>query len=208
MRPPIHALLALFLTLLVAACASTQEREFNDNVAEANFKLGIGYMQSGHFEVATEKLLKALQFKDNYPEAHNAIAVLYEHRKPGGKNPIEFTSPWRGTKVDDVRQLPEARITVKTEANGYTVTAASLTKASIRIRSYLRSVGYQDPDPVPDGLIDLTCAIAQRIASIPQAVLEGQQQKQQTSSQFQQGVTYGWDAWKAKRELDRSRSGW
>lgn len=78
MRPPIHALLALFLTLLVAACASTQEREFNDNVAEANFKLGIGYMQSGHFEVATEKLLKALQFKDNYPEAHNAIAVLYE----------------------------------------------------------------------------------------------------------------------------------
>lgn len=85
---------------------------------------------------------------------------------------------------------------------GYTVTAASLTKASIRIRNYLRSVGYQDPDPVPDGLIDLTCAIAQRIASMPKAVLEGQQQKQQTSSQFQQGVTYGWDAWKAKSGLD------
>ena len=85
---------------------------------------------------------------------------------------------------------------------GYTVTPASLTKASIRIRNYLRSVGYQDPDPVPDGLIDLTCAIAQRLASIPKAVLEGQQQKQQTSSQFQQGVTYGWDAWKAKSGLD------
>lgn len=85
---------------------------------------------------------------------------------------------------------------------GYTVTAASLTQASIRIRNYLRSVGYQDPDPVPDGLIDLTCAIAQRLASIPKAVLEGQQQKQQTSSQWQQGVTYGWDAWKAKSGLD------
>jgi type IV pilus assembly protein PilF len=69
---------ALFLALLLAACASTREREFSDNVAEANFNLGIGYMQSGHFEVATEKLLKALQFKDDYPEAHNAIAVLYE----------------------------------------------------------------------------------------------------------------------------------
>lgn len=84
----------------------------------------------------------------------------------------------------------------------YTVTPASLTKASTRIRNYLRSEGYADPDPVPDGLIDLTCAIAQRIASIPKAVLEGQQQKQQTSSQFQQGVTYGWDAWKAKSGLD------
>lgn len=85
---------------------------------------------------------------------------------------------------------------------GYTVTPAALTKASIRIRNYLRSEGYPDPDPVPDGLIDLTCAIAQRIASMPKALLEGQQQKQQTSSQWQQGVTYGWDAWKAKSGLD------
>jgi type IV pilus assembly protein PilF len=68
----------LSLALLLGACASTQEREFKRNVAEANFKLGIGYMQSGHFEVAAEKLLKALEFDDNYPEAHNAVAVLYE----------------------------------------------------------------------------------------------------------------------------------
>jgi type IV pilus assembly protein PilF len=53
-------------------------------VAEVNFKLGIGYMQSGHFEVATEKLIKALQFKDNYPEAHNAIGVLYEEIREYG----------------------------------------------------------------------------------------------------------------------------
>ena len=81
---PVYPALTLFLALLLGACASTQEQEFNDNVAEANFKLGIGYMQSGHFEVATEKLLKALQFKDNYPEAHNAIAVLYEEIREYG----------------------------------------------------------------------------------------------------------------------------
>jgi type IV pilus assembly protein PilF len=75
---------ALFLALLLAACASSQERSFNENVAEANFKLGIGYMQSGHFEVATEKLLKALKFNDDYPEAHNAIAVLYEEIREYG----------------------------------------------------------------------------------------------------------------------------
>lgn len=84
MRLSTHPSLTLAATLLLAACAGTQEREFNENVAEANFKLGVGYMQSGHFEVATEKLLKALQFKDNYPEAHNAIAVLYEEIREYG----------------------------------------------------------------------------------------------------------------------------
>jgi type IV pilus assembly protein PilF len=78
-KPPI-----LFLALLLGACASWPEREFNENVAEANFKLGIGYMQSGHFQVATEKLLKALQYNDDYPEAHNAIAVLYEEVREYG----------------------------------------------------------------------------------------------------------------------------
>ncbi|MCP5195570.1 MAG: type IV pilus biogenesis/stability protein PilW [Gammaproteobacteria bacterium] len=72
------------LMLLLAACASTQEQAFNRDVAEANFKLGVGYMQSGHFEVATEKLLKALQYDDNYPEAHNAIAILYEEIREYG----------------------------------------------------------------------------------------------------------------------------
>ncbi|MGC3954630.1 MAG: hypothetical protein QM804_10310 [Propionicimonas sp.] len=89
------------------------------------------------------------------------------------------------------------------EMLGYTVTQPGLMRASIRIRTYLRGAGYPtDPNPVSDALIDLTCAIAQRLASIPQALAEGQQQKQQTASGFQQGVTYGWDAWKAKSGLD------
>jgi len=48
---------------------------------------------------------------------------LYEHRKPGGGNPIEFASPWRGEKVDDVRRLPEARIEVKRATGAYVVDA-------------------------------------------------------------------------------------
>lgn len=52
------------------------------------------------------------------------LAVLYEHRKPGGANPVEFTSPWRGTKMDNVQQLPGARIEVKTEGSAYTVKAS------------------------------------------------------------------------------------
>lgn len=68
----------LSLALLLGACASSPEQDYNRSVADANFKLGIGYMQSGRLEVAAEKLLKALQFDENSPETHNAIAVLYE----------------------------------------------------------------------------------------------------------------------------------
>ncbi len=84
----------------------------------------------------------------------------------------------------------------------YTVTSASLVRASIRIRTYLRSVGYPDPNPVPDALVDLTCAIAQRLASIPKELAEGQQQQSQSAIGFSQSIGYGWDAWKAKSGLD------
>lgn len=79
--------ITLFLALLLSACAGFKD-DFKEDVAEANFKLGIGYMQSGHYEVAAEKLLKALQFNERYPEAHNAIAVLYEEMRE--YNPAEL----------------------------------------------------------------------------------------------------------------------
>lgn len=52
------------------------------------------------------------------------IAVLYDYRKPGGANPIEFTSPWRGERVDHVQQLTAARLAVSVESGGYTVRAS------------------------------------------------------------------------------------
>jgi type IV pilus assembly protein PilF len=111
MRLPPFPPIFLCLTLLLGACASTQEQEFNDNVAEVNFKLGIGYMQSGHFEVATEKLIKALQFKDNYPEAHNAIGVLYEEIREYGpaenhyKKAIDFKPDYTLARLNYARFL-------------------------------------------------------------------------------------------------------
>lgn len=54
------------------------------------------------------------------------IAVLYEHRKRGGKNPVEFTSPWRGEKVDNVRRLPDAAIEATTNGGGYEVKVSVL----------------------------------------------------------------------------------
>lgn len=101
----------LSLALLLGGCASSSERDFKDNAAEANFKLGIGYMQSGHFEVAAEKLLKAVQFNDDYPEAHNALGVLYEEIREYGpaenhfKRAIELKSDYTLAKLNYARFL-------------------------------------------------------------------------------------------------------
>ena len=101
----------LGLALLLGACAGSQERDFKENAAEANFKLGIGYMQSGHFEVAAEKLLKAVQYNDDYPEAHNALAVLYEEIREYGpaethyKRAIELKSDYTLAKLNYARFL-------------------------------------------------------------------------------------------------------
>lgn len=100
---------ALSLALLLAACAT--DKEFNQGVAEANFKLGIGYMQSGHLDVATEKLLKSLQFNDDNAEAHNALAVLYEEIREYGpaethyKRAIDLKSDYTLAKINYARFL-------------------------------------------------------------------------------------------------------
>ena len=68
------------------------------------------------------------------PHEGKPMAVLYSHRKPGGKNPVEFASPWRGAKVDDVQRLAEAKVEVKTDANGYTVKASiALSDLGLRL---------------------------------------------------------------------------
>lgn len=84
------------------------------------------------------------------------------------------------------------------------VTNANLRRASSRIRAYLRSAGWPLDIPEPsDDLIELTCQIASRLGSIPDAVARGAQQQQQTAGALQQGVTYGWDAWKALSGLSQ-----
>lgn len=52
-------------------------REYTE-AAQINFQLGVGYLQTGRFEIAREKLLKALEFDPRMAEAYNALGVLYE----------------------------------------------------------------------------------------------------------------------------------
>lgn len=47
-------------------------------VALANLKLGIGYMNEGLYEEALEKLNRAVEAEPDYPPTYNALGVLYQ----------------------------------------------------------------------------------------------------------------------------------
>jgi type IV pilus assembly protein PilF len=73
--------LALAALLTVQGCTTTAPPEkAAGDAADINLQLGVAYLQQGRFDVALEKLQKALTFREDFPEAHNALAVLYDER--------------------------------------------------------------------------------------------------------------------------------
>ncbi len=71
----------LISLLFVVACASQSTRQGASSgrtAAQYNVQLGVEYMRAGEKAVALEKLKKALHQDPTFPDAHNAIAVLYE----------------------------------------------------------------------------------------------------------------------------------
>jgi type IV pilus assembly protein PilF len=79
----LNIILGLSALLLLGGCAtlssdSTSEESSDQNAAQINFQLGIGYMKAQRFDVAIEKLHKALQYDSTLSEAENALGVLYE----------------------------------------------------------------------------------------------------------------------------------
>jgi type IV pilus assembly protein PilF len=72
---------------LLAACTTTElqtpEGQSKPDLAEAarlNAQLGIDYMRKGQFELALEKLQKALEQDDELGIAHSAIALVYQRQ--------------------------------------------------------------------------------------------------------------------------------
>jgi type IV pilus assembly protein PilF len=73
----------LGLTLLLLLCAGCSGGDPNvrkineEKAAEANAELGLRYMMQGDYQIALEKLKKALDFNDESANAHHYIAELY-----------------------------------------------------------------------------------------------------------------------------------
>ncbi|MEJ2534193.1 MAG: type IV pilus biogenesis/stability protein PilW [Gammaproteobacteria bacterium] len=72
----------LLLASLAAGCASTPSDpdavDAKRRTAELNTQLGNEYLSRGEYEVALEKLKRAIRADDDYAPAHTVIAVLYE----------------------------------------------------------------------------------------------------------------------------------
>lgn len=71
--------------LMLSACASSpgtrsakSANTSNANAAELQVKLGQGYMEQGDYEVALEKLRRAIELDPGSADAQTVIAVLYE----------------------------------------------------------------------------------------------------------------------------------
>ncbi len=71
--------IGLMLSLLLVGCASSSAGDKVDpkQVAEANAELGLQYMLNGQYEVAMEKLKRALEHDDDNVKANHYLAELY-----------------------------------------------------------------------------------------------------------------------------------
>lgn len=75
--------LVLLICFGLSGCQSTGGRESsyvkpNQKAAELNMRLGLNYLQRGDYEIALEKLEKALKQDPRLATAHNTIAALYQ----------------------------------------------------------------------------------------------------------------------------------
>lgn len=73
---------AMSALIMVAGCASTPSGEAPESdarrAAELNTQLGREYMSRGQYEIALEKLKKAVASDDEFAPAQTMLAVLYE----------------------------------------------------------------------------------------------------------------------------------
>jgi type IV pilus assembly protein PilF len=70
----------LFILFFIVACSSTPKDSENSSrkAAETNTSLGRNYMDNGQYEIALEKLKRAVAKDKTYAPAHTMLGVLYE----------------------------------------------------------------------------------------------------------------------------------
>lgn len=70
------------MVVLLAGCGgSSAVRDSGSektSPAQVNVQLGVAYMRRGEYEIALQKLKRAVELDPKYPDAHTGLAVLYE----------------------------------------------------------------------------------------------------------------------------------
>jgi type IV pilus assembly protein PilF len=71
----------ILLAVLLAGCAGSPSRSPEataEELAQLNLQLGIAYMQEGNFDLAVNRLRKAVTAQPQSSDAHLSLAVLYD----------------------------------------------------------------------------------------------------------------------------------
>lgn len=70
------------LSIPFIADSKTRAIEFSmlSEAQQKHYELSLHYIESGHYDVAQGKLLALIEEYPNYPDAHNALGVIYERR--------------------------------------------------------------------------------------------------------------------------------
>lgn len=82
MRRTLTGVCTAAVIVMLTACASTETKtdsEGKNDPAVANANLGLAYMEHGEYQVALEKLKKALEINPDLPQAHHYIAMVYQN---------------------------------------------------------------------------------------------------------------------------------
>jgi type IV pilus assembly protein PilF len=76
----VGVLTVVVVSLLLAVCSSAPKKfeQHRDSSADINAKLGLNYMQQGNYDVAMDKLKRALEQDPNSIAAHHYLAELYK----------------------------------------------------------------------------------------------------------------------------------
>jgi type IV pilus assembly protein PilF len=92
-RHPLIPLLALVISLLLSACATTGGDDATGNLgqnkrespAQIYVEMGVAYMRDGQESVALKKLRRAIEIDPEHSQAHNVIAILYDRLGEGAQ---------------------------------------------------------------------------------------------------------------------------
>ena len=133
-------LLALAAAAALAGCAGGQTLDPETRaarLAQINLQLGIGYLQEGKTDIALDKLRRAVKADPDSPDAHLAVAVLYDRL---GENEAA-ESHFR----DALRLAPE-NASIATNFGNFLCRLDRVPEAEEQFRHAAENRGYETPE--------------------------------------------------------------
>lgn len=133
-------LLALAATAALGGCAGNPVLDPETRaarLAQINLQLGLGYLQEGKADIALDKLRRAVKADPGSPDAHLAIAVLYDRLGEDEAAESHFQ--------DALRLAPE-NASIATNFGNLLCRLGRVPEAEEQFRNAVHNRGYETPE--------------------------------------------------------------